>query len=228
MLHDILIVEDDVLFAARLSDRLRGMGHGVTVLTDGAKALSAVRHGRFDIMVLGLMLRRMDGLSVVRALRKHGLRIPVIMTSAFADPAERIDGLVSGADDYMAKPLDTDELHARIDALMRRCDWTSAGDGRFRTCDFTINSERLRASYRKVDLELSVSEFRLFAQLVRNKGSVLSREALYATVWTNAGTPAVNLKRVDTYISRIRRRIVQRVGTDPIVTVRGAGYTLRR
>ncbi|MFK4870463.1 response regulator transcription factor [Novosphingobium sp. ZW T3_23] len=227
-LHDVLIVEDDTLFAARLCKRLRGSGHGVTILRDGEEAMRAVSDGRFDIIVLGLMLRGLDGLSVVRGLRENGVRTPVIMISAFADPAERIDGLMSGADDYMAKPLDTDELHVRIDALMRRCEWTSAHNGFVEAGDYKIDPERLRVCYRGADLALSVPEFRLFAQLVCNAGSILSRQRLFTAVWKNVGMPAANLKRVDTSISRLRRRIVEQVGSDPIVTVRGAGYTVRK
>lgn len=229
VLHDVLIVEDDVQLAESLSCRLRSAGHAVTVLTNGQEALQAVIEGDFDVVVLGLVLRGMDGLDVVRSLREDGDTTPVIMMAAFADSAERIDGLDGGADDYMVKPVDIDELHARINAVMRRRNWSTETGGTIGTIgtgDITISPSRLRAWYRGVGLDLSVQEFRLLAQLVRNADSVLSREVLYETVWRNDTPPGS--KVVDAHVSRIRRRLIEQVGVDPIVTVRGVGYMVRK
>ncbi|HUD91658.1 response regulator transcription factor [Sphingobium sp.] len=226
ILHDVLIVEDDMQLAESLSSRLRSVGHAVTVLTDGQEALDAVIEGNFDVIVLGLVLRGLDGLAVVRSLREGGITTPVIMMAAFADSAERIVGLDGGADDYMVKPVNVDELHARINAVMRRANWSTDGHGTVGTGDITVSPGRLRAWYRGVGLDLSVQEFRLLAQLVRNADSVLSRETLYETVWRSDTAPSS--KVVDAHVSRIRRRMLEQVGFDPIVTVRGAGYMVRK
>lgn len=226
VLHDVLIVEDDVQLAESLSQRLRSVGHAVTMLADGQEALQAVIEGDFDVIVLGLVLRGMDGLNVVRSLRDEGVTTPIIMMAAFADSAERIDGLEGGADDYMVKPIDIEELHARIKAVLRRANWSTEGGGTIGTDDITVSPSRLRAWYRGVGLDLSVQEFRLLAQLVRNADSVLSRETLYETVWRNGSPPSS--KVIDAHVSRIRRRMIEQVGVDPIVTVRGAGYMVRK
>ena len=222
---DLLLVEDDRVLGHFLSQELRACGHEVVLATDGHAGLRAVLERKFDAIVLDRMLPQIDGLSVVRTLRNDGITTPVIMVTALGQLADRVDGLDSGADDYVVKPVDVGELNARLNALVRGRAWTVSDSDTITARDVTISPTRLRAWYRGVALDLPKLEFNLLAELVRNADSVLTRKMLCEKVWQYEFEP--RSKFVDAYISRLRRRIADQAGDDPIVTIRGLGYMIR-
>jgi len=222
---NLLIVEDDRSLAAYLSAELRSCGHEVVVAVDGHAGLRAVLDRKFDAIVLDRMMPHIDGLSMVRTLREDGITTPVIMVTALGQSADRIDGLDGGADDYVVKPVDVDELNARLHALVRGRAWMQSDSDTISAKDVTVSPTRMRAWYRGIALDLPKTEFNLLAELVRNADSVLTRKMLYEKVWQFEGEPAAKL--VDAYVSRLRRRISAQVGDDPIVTIRGLGYMVR-
>lgn len=171
---DLLLVEDDRFLANYLSRELSACGHEVTVAHDGHAGLRAVLEHKFDAVVLDRMLPQIDGLSVVRTLREDGITIPVIMVTALGQLGDRVDGLDGGADDYIVKPVDVDELNARLNALVRGRGWTVSETDTITTKDVTVSPARLRAWYRGVALDLPKLEFNLLAELVRNADSVLT------------------------------------------------------
>lgn len=222
---DLLLVEDDRFLANYLSQELRACGHEVMVAADGHAGLRAVLEHKFDAVVLDRMLPQIDGLSVVRTLREDGITTPVIMVTALGQLGDRVDGLDGGADDYIVKPVDVDELNARLNALVRGRGWTVSETDTITAKDVTVSPARLRAWYRGVALDLPKLEFNLLAELVRNADSVLTRKMLCQKVWQYEFEP--RSKFVDAYVSRLRRRISDQAGDDPIVTVRGLGYMIR-
>lgn len=222
---DLLLVEDDRVLSDYLAQELRACGHEVIVAADGHAGLRAVLEHKFDAIVLDRMLPQIDGLSVVRTLRADGITTPVIMATALGQLADRVDGLDGGADDYIVKPIDVDELNARLNALVRGRAWTTSEADTMTAKDVTVSPARLRAWYRGVALDLPKLEFNLLAELVRNADSVLTRQMLCEKVWQYEYEP--RSKFVDAYVSRLRRRISDQVGDDPIVTVRGLGYMIR-
>lgn len=222
---NLLLVEDDRFLANYLAQELRVCGHEVTVATDGHAGLRAVLEHQFDAIVLDRMLPQIDGLAVVRTLREDGITIPVIMVTALGQLGDRVDGLDGGADDYIVKPVDVDELNARLNALVRGRAWTVSESDTITARDVTVSPTRLRAWYRGVALDLPKLEFNLLAELVRNADSVLTRKMLCEKVWQYEFEP--KSKFVDAYVSRLRRRIAAQAGDDPIVTVRGLGYMIR-
>lgn len=222
---NILLVEDDAYLSGYLATELRTSGHDVTTAHDGHVALQLVLDHQFEAVVLDRILPQVDGLTVVRRLRADGITIPVVMLTALGQLCDRVDGLDGGADDYIVKPVDVDELHARLNALVRGRSWTISDNDTVSAKEIIISPKRLRAWYREVALDLPKMEFILLSELVRNADTVLTRKMLCERLWSVDLEP--QSKFVDSYVSRLRRRIIAQVGDDPIVTVRGLGYMVR-
>ncbi|USI71994.1 response regulator transcription factor [Sphingomonas morindae] len=218
----ILVVEDDPATADEIVTALRAHGHAPHWVESGAAALASALDRRFDAITLDRLLPDTDGLSVIAALRRAGVRAPVLMLSALGDVDERIAGLRAGGDDYLTKPFVPTEMAVRIEVLLRR------GQGATET--------RLRAGAIEMDLILRVvtiagrpvkllqMEFKLLEFLLRHAGSVVSRRMLFEQVWQYHFDPGPNLIQV--HIARLRRKIDAPGAPSAIVTVKGEGYRL--
>ena len=222
---NLLLIEDDAVFAEALSAELRTFGHSVTAVGDGRSALQAFDSERYDAAVLDWMLPQLDGVSVLQRMRRDGTTIPVIMLSARGQSADKIEGLEAGADDYVTKPVAGEELHARLNALVRGRGWQAGESETLRAGDIVVSPAKFRAWRDGKPLDLAVLELNLLAELVRNADAVVTRAMLWERVWHYDFAPSANV--IQAHICRLRNHLTAHGGDDPIVTMRGVGYMLR-
>src|SRR5919199_3050875 len=218
----VLVVEDDGDIAEVLRRSLRLEGYEVRLAGDGVTALEESSLFEPDAVVLDLGLPRLDGVEVCRRLRDRG-DVPILVLTARDAVDARVEGLDSGADDYLVKPFERAELLARMRALLRRR--PPRGSASIVVGDLTLNTDRHEARRGERPLDLTSREFELLEHLMRNERLVVSREALLEEVWGYA--PFSETNTVDVFVSNLRRKLES--GGEPrmLHTVRGAGYTLR-
>lgn len=219
----VLVAEDDRRLAALLDQSLSEAGWDVEVVHDGKAAFGRALPGGlpYDVLLLDWMLPEIDGLTVCRRLRDVGLTTPVLMLTARGDVRDRISGLDAGADDYLAKPFDLDELLARLRALHRRASY-DADDSPVEVGDLVVDPASRRVSRGGVPIDLSAREFDILHLLVSRAGRVVSRYAILDEVWD--GETDLRSNVIDVYLASIRGKIDRPFGTSTITTVRGAGY----
>nr|WP_202455315.1 response regulator transcription factor [Streptomyces sp. SID8367] len=224
-----MLAEDDRPIRNALERALALEGYVVTAVADGVEALAAAHRSRPDVLVLDVMMPGIDGLQVCRVLRAEGDRTPILMLTALVETPDRIAGLDAGADDYVVKPFDVEEVFARLRALLRRaapvpeepCD-----DGRQVTAaDLRIDPAARRAWRGARELELTRTEFDLLELLVRNSGIVLDHATIYDRIWGYDFGPGS--KNLAVYVGYLRRKVDEPDGVPLIHTVRGVGYVLR-
>ena len=216
----ILLVEDDRMIAEGVRKALRADGWAVDWVADGAAALSAIALEQYDIMLLDLGLPKRDGLDVLRHLRAGGHRLPVIVVTARDAISDRITGLDAGADDYLVKPFDLDELAARMRALIRR--QAGRSDPLIRLGKLTIDLANREVSVDDVPVALSAREFALLEALIARPGAVLSKAQLEEKIY--GWGEEIGSNAVEVYVHALRKKL----GADAIRTVRGLGYMMPR
>ncbi len=215
----LLLVEDDRSLAAGLSLALRNKGFAVNHVARGDHALLAIRTDPPDLMILDLGLPDMDGLDVLRQLRSTNRTLPVLILTARDTTSDKIAGLDLGADDYLAKPFDIDELDARLRAMSRRLG--SATGSVLTAGDLSLNLATRELTKGDLPIDLSRREYALLRAFMENRGKVLTREALEGKLYAWGEEVASNALEV--HIHHLRRKL----GSDAIKTVRGIGYSLR-
>ena len=219
----LLVVDDEPFLRDAVAASLRFLGFEVTAAETGNEALRLTRNGRFDLVVLDVMLPDTDGFEVVRRLRADGSRIPVIFLTARDTQADKVTGLTLGGDDYLTKPFGLEELAARIRTVLRRT--RPAADGSVLTfTDIELDQESYEVRRSGHLLDLSPTEFRLLRYLMLNPGRVLTRAQLLDHVWNYDFRGSTTV--VSTYVAYLRRKLA-RDGPDVIHTQRGVGYSLR-
>ena len=222
----ILVVDDEPPIVDVLVYNLERANYEVLVARDGEEGLSKAQLEQPDLIILDLMLPRMDGLEVCRALRRER-DVPIIMLTARDSEVDRVVGLELGADDYVVKPFSVRELMARVGSVLRRAAPREAADDSdlVRAGGLIVDAVRHEASWRGVDLLLTALEFDLLETFARHAGQVLSREQLLTQVW---GYDYLgDLRVVDAAIKRLRAKLRRAAPADElIVTVRGVGYKL--
>jgi len=218
----ILVVEDDEAIADVLRRSLRQEGHEVRSAADGVEALRAAEEFIPDLVILDLGLPGLDGVEVCRRLRIES-DVPILILTARAELGDRIEGLDSGADDYLVKPFERQELLARMRSLMRRR--PPRGTANLVVGDLRLNPDRKEAVRADRELELTNREFELLEFLMRNERLVVSRERLLEEVWDY--DPMAMTNTIDVFISNLRRKLEE--GGEPrmLHTKRSAGYVLR-
>jgi two-component system OmpR family response regulator len=219
----LLVIEDEKKIANLLQKGLREQGYSVDLSHDGNEGLDRATSEPYDAIVLDIMLPGRDGLSLLRTLRDRKITTPVMILTARGEVSERVEGLNTGADDYLSKPFAMDELVARLRALMRRV--TGENISLYKVGDLTMNlvSREVVRGTRKI--ELTAREFRLLEYLMRSPGQVLTRTQIIERVWEYHFDPGTNL--VDVYIQRLRRKIDDGEDIKMIQTVRGVGYCIK-
>ncbi|MFO1460526.1 MAG: response regulator transcription factor [Verrucomicrobiota bacterium] len=219
----VLLVEDDRKSANFLAKALRAEGFAVDHLDNGDDALAAVSGTPFDAVLLDIMLKGRDGLSVLKQMRAQENRTPVLLLSARGAVNERVEGLNAGADDYLPKPYALDEVIARLRALLRR-----GGDSRpavLQAGDLSLDTTTRIATRGGRRMELTAREFRLLEYLMRSAGRVCSRMMILEKVWDYSFDPGSNI--VDVYVGKLREKIDAGATQKLIHSVRGEGYVVR-
>ena len=221
----VLVVEDESALADLLKYNLEKEGYRVTLAGDGEEALMAADENPPDLVVLDWMLPKAPGIEVCRRLRtrQHTRNTPIVMLTARTEESDRIRGLDMGADDYITKPFSMSELLARIRAVMRRIRPALAED-KITAGDIVIDRVAHRVKRGAREVHLGPTEFRILDHLVQHPGRVFSREQLLDAVW--GSDVYVEARTVDVHIGRLRKALMVGDETDPIRTVRSAGYAL--
>lgn len=221
----VLIVEDEETLARNLAEKLRGEGFNVFTAADGEEGLQKIRDEHPELIVLDIMLPKLDGLSLCRIVRRDmaTAHIPIIMLTARGTEVDKIVGLESGADDYIVKPFGLGEFLARVRAVLRRLPGHSPVQDELVSNDLRLSLTGRRLFQGGKETKLSNKEFDLLAELMRNRGVVLSRDLILTKVW--GYDYYVDKRTVDVHIRWLREKI-EDDPSDPkrIVTVRGVGY----
>ncbi len=237
----VLLVDDEPVLVETIAYNLQQAGYEVTTVADGASALEAARRETPDLVILDIMLPEMDGLEVCRLLRReqNTATTPIMMLTAKGEEIDKVVGLEVGADDYVTKPFGRRELLARVRALLRRADYVPADYPARETSDEELRSLRelvagpiridlagRRVNCRGQDLELQPKQFELLAYLVRNRGTVLTRDQILHNVW---GYDYVgDTRTVDVHVRWLREKLEEDPANPRLIqTVRGVGYCFR-
>jgi len=221
-MNKVLIVEDEPDMILGLKDNFEFEGYEVLTATDGQSGLEKARKERPDLVVLDVMMPRMSGLEVCKALRSEGFDRPIIMLTARGQEIDKVVGLELGADDYVTKPFSIRELMARVRAVLRRSEGKKRL-ARYRFGDVELDFEVYRATRGGESLDLSPREFELLRYLIERKGETVSREQLLEDVWGYDSYPST--RTVDTHIAKLRAKIGDS-GSEPryVLTIHGLGY----
>lgn len=219
----ILLVEDDLRLAETLAEALTDQRYVVDVVSDGETAWQQTKTLDYDLLLLDVMLPELDGLSLCQRLRSHGYSMPVLMLTARDTVSDKIDGLDAGADDYVVKPIDLQELFARIRALLRR--GKAVSPPILEWGDLHLNPSTYEVSYGETPIHLTPKEYGLLELLLRNGRRVLSRSVILEHVWPLETPPEEHAVKV--HIRGLRQKL-KAAGAleDMIETVHGMGYRL--
>jgi DNA-binding response OmpR family regulator len=220
----LLLVEDDQKIALFVQTGLKEAGFAVDHVTDGEDGLHLALTEPYDLAIIDLMLPTVDGLTIIREMRKQKIDFPVLILSAKRSVEERVEGLQTGGDDYLVKPFAFSELLARVQALMRR---SSRGNSpvEFKVADLALNLHTRKVFRADREIDLQPLEFSLLEYLMRNSGRVVSKTMIMEHVWDYNFNPQTNV--VEARICYLRDKIDKDFGTKLIHTVRGVGYVLK-
>lgn len=221
---NILLVEDDHKISEFIKTGLRREGHLVDSAVDGISGLDLARTKKYDLLILDVMLPRLDGIGVLRTLKKEALNLPVIILSAKHSVEDRVLGLDTGADDYLVKPFSFVELLARVNALTRRKSDSTVEAQHLYFGDLVLDRYSRKALYGDKALELQSKEFSLLELFMKNKDRVLSKNFILDRIWNIDFDPQTNV--VDVLVCRLRNKLERATGKRNIVTMRGVGYVL--
>lgn len=215
----VLLVEDEMVVARTLSDALRKSGLAVDHAKDGEEAWYLAGTGQYSAIVLDLGLPRIDGMTVMKRLRSEGVTTPILILSARGSWAERVDGINAGADDYLPKPFQTEELLARVHGLIRRSTGTTAS--KLGADGLEIDPATATVTVQGAPVELTQMEYRLLFHLVSNAGKAVQAAVLAEVLYSHHHERDTNA--VEVLLGRLRRKI----GKDYIATRRGFGYVFK-
>ena len=218
----VLVVEDEPRLARALQRGLTAEGYAVEICGDGMTALETLRHEEWDAVILDIMLPRLSGYRVVRALRAEGVWVPVLMLSAKDGEYDQADGLDSGADDYLTTPVSFVVLLAKLRALVRR--GAPERPAVLEAGGLRLDPASRRVTRGEVEISLTAREFSLLEYLIRRPGQVVTKTELLDHVWDASADTDPNI--VEVYVGYLRRKIDQPFNERSLQTVRGAGYRL--
>ncbi|ABR48156.1 two component transcriptional regulator, winged helix family [Alkaliphilus metalliredigens QYMF] len=219
----ILIIEDEIPLAEALSQMLKKNNYTVDLLHDGESGLDYALSDIYDLILLDIMLPKMDGLSILKEIRQEGIATPVILLTAKGEITDKVMGLDSGADDYLAKPFATEELLARIRAISRRKGEVIL-DGTLKYGDVQLNPSTLKLSKESKEVKLTLKESDLLAFLILRNNLASSKELIIEKIW--GFDSDVEHNHVEVYISFLRKKLLFLTSKVVINTLRGVGYIL--
>ncbi|MCD8110580.1 MAG: response regulator transcription factor [Clostridiales bacterium] len=221
----LLLIEDEIRMAQALIGILRLENYEVDHCGDGVSGLQSIESGVYDIIILDIMLPGMNGFDVTKQARKKGVRTPILMLTAKGDLEDKVEGLDSGADDYLTKPFKTQELLARLRALARRSIHSPDGSLSFGDIRLDMATSTLICTANEQSVRLSEKEFRILEYLISNQGQILRREQLAVKIWGFDSDAEYN--NVEVYMSFTRKKLAFVGSRTEIKAVRGIGYELR-
>jgi two-component system response regulator MprA len=221
----VLVADDDRGVREAVDRALRVAGFETDLAADGLQALAAIGRRPPDAVVLDVMMPAMDGLAVCRRLRTAGDRTPVLLLTARDAVRDRVHGLEAGADDYLPKPFDLDELLARLRALIRRSLWSDPSEDVLRAAGVELDLRAYEVRRDGRELELTRTEFRLLELFLRHPGQVLTRELISERIWSYQFGRTSN--PLEVYVGYLRRKLEAKSEPRVLHTVRGVGYVLR-
>ncbi|WP_040214421.1 response regulator transcription factor [Clostridium polynesiense] len=227
MNENILIVEDEIKIARFLELELNYEGYKAEKVHDGREALMKIKNNNYDLVLLDIMLPSLNGIEVLRRVRQFS-DIPIIMLTAKDETMDKVAGLDMGANDYVTKPFEIEELLARIRALLKRNTQISNGKGKTENLNYGalhMDADMHIVTYNRDIIELTKKEFDLLHYLLLNKNRVLTREKILETVWGYDYLGDTNV--VDVYIRYLRSKLDDRYNVKIIQTIRGVGYVVR-
>ena len=222
---NILLVEDDPSVSRFVVTELEAAGHICDTRHDGDSGSDAAQSGSYDVLIVDRMLPGKDGLSLVEELRRAGDDTPALVLSALGEVDDRVEGLQSGADDYLVKPFSMAELLARLEILHRRSRNSASGTPtRLQVEDLRVELLSQEVTRGGQPIQLQPREYKLLEYLMRHAGQVVTRAMLLEHVWGYHFDPQTNV--IDVHVSRLRQKIDKEFDTPLLATVRGAGYRL--
>ncbi len=220
----ILVVDDEPDVTDLVAYHLKAKGFQVEVVNDPTASIARARHFLPDVIILDIMMPLLSGLQICRILRSEPKlsRVPIIFLTAKAEPADRIEGFESGADDYLTKPFSPKELVLRVEAILRRLAAPPPNMARLQVGTIVLDSETHRVTVGGAAIELTATEFKLLRVLMERQGRVQTREHLLVNVWNYSAE--IETRTVDTHVRRLREKL----GTEAnwIETIRGVGYRI--
>ena len=221
----ILIIEDETPMRTALADLLAGEGYRAFTAADGERGLERALADKPDLILLDVMMPKLDGFQVCAELRRLAITAPVLMLTAKGQIEDRVNGLDAGADDYLVKPFSTDELLARVRALLRRADRTAKFSVKINLGDVEIDLARQTAVRGKKEIHLTAKEFAMLRLLTEAEGEPVSREKFLDEVWGYTSFPTT--RTVDNHIASLRAKLEKNPETPRwLKTVHGVGYRL--
>jgi len=224
-MKSVLVVEDDSNLNKILASALERAGYDVTVTGTAAEGCDRFLNEVFDVFVFDVMLPDFSGRDLCRRVRQEGISTPLLILTALDATEDKVDCLKEGADDYLTKPFDFDELKARLDALIRRASGTTTEEtSELRVCDLTLDPSAYTVFKGNKPIELTVKEFQLLELLMRSPNKLISRTRMLNKIWGYDAAPLTNV--VDVNIRHIRAKLNWDAESGYIKTVRGYGYKL--
>lgn len=220
----ILIVEDEKHLAEAVAQVLKKNNYTVDLAYDGEYGLDCAISAIYDFIILDIMLPKIDGITILKEIRKHGISVPVVLLTAKGETEDTVNGLDSGADDYIAKPFKSEELLARLRALSRRKGELTQ-DGTLSYGDIDINPNSLELFCGNKSYKLTLKEFQLLELLINMRGMVVSKNTIIEKLWGYDGEAEDN--NVEVYISFLRKKLTHIKSETSIHTMRGVGYVLK-
>ena len=218
----VLVLEDDKTLGPWIEHGLSDSGHVVDLFTDGKEALIAATGTDYDALILDRMVPRLDGLSVLKALRQAKVTAPAIFLTALGEVEDRVEGLKAGGDDYLVKPFAFSELLARLEVITRRGGATEEQSSVLEAGDIKIDLHKRTCTRQGQPIELNPKEFLLLEVFMRSNRRVQTKSMLLEQIWNMNFDPTTGV--VETHISRLRRKIEKPFGDVLIRTIRGSGY----
>lgn len=220
---EILLIEDDPLIGKAVEKGLSEKGHECAWIKNGLQGLEIARTQQHDVIVLDLLIPGESGLDVLRKIREEGILTPVIVLTALGSVSDRVTGLESGADDYLAKPFAMVELIARVEALTRRTGHKPSMT--LAISDLQLDLATRRVTHANVEIDLTPTEFSLLEMLMRHAGEVVTRKMLCESLWESDWEGTTNV--IEVHINRLRGKLQRGSKEQLIHTIRGRGYALR-
>ena len=221
----LLLAEDEIRMAKALTELLRLEKYDVDHVADGLSALDAIEGGVYDVIVLDVMMPGMNGFEVAKRARKRGVKTPILMLTAKGELDDKVEGLDSGADDYLTKPFMSKELLARLRALCRRNINTPDGSLAYGDISLDTNTANLSCTENGQSVRLSEKEFRILEYMIASQGQILTREQLAVKIWGYENEAEYN--NVEVYMTFTRKKLAFIGAKTAIKAVRGIGYELR-